>query len=44
MILGLAEAVGYALLPGSITYLLIFLVLILFLILRPQGSMGKPWG
>jgi branched-chain amino acid transport system permease protein len=44
LILGLAEAVGYALLPGSITYLLIFLVLILFLILRPQGLMGKPWG
>ena len=44
LILGVAEAVGYALLPGSITYLLIFLVLILFLILRPQGLMGKPWG
>ena len=44
VILGLAEAVGYALLPGSITYLLIFLVLILFLILRPRGLMGKPWG
>jgi branched-chain amino acid transport system permease protein len=44
VVLGLAEAIGYAVLPGSITYLLIFLVLIIFLILRPQGLMGKPWG
>jgi branched-chain amino acid transport system permease protein len=44
IILGLAEAVGYAFLPGSVAYLLIFLTLILFLILRPQGLMGKPWG
>lgn len=44
VILGVTEAIGYAFLPGSITYLLIFLVLILFLILRPQGLMGKPWG
>ena len=44
VVLGLAEAIGYAYLPGSITYLLIFLVLIIFLILRPQGLMGKPWG
>jgi branched-chain amino acid transport system permease protein len=42
--LGCTEAVGYALIPGSITYLLIFLALILFLIIRPQGIMGKPWG
>lgn len=44
IVLGFAEAIGYALIPGSITYLLIFLALILFLILRPQGIMGKPWG
>ena len=44
IILGFAEAVGYAFLPGSVAYLLIFLTLILFLILRPQGLMGKPWG
>jgi branched-chain amino acid transport system permease protein len=43
-VLGFAEAIGYALIPGSITYLLIFVGLILFLILRPQGIMGKPWG
>jgi len=42
--LGFAEAIGYALIPGSMTYLLIFIGLILFLILRPQGIMGKPWG
>ena len=42
--LGFAEAVGYALIPGSTTYLLIFVGLILFLVLRPQGIMGKPQG
>ena len=40
--LGFAEAVGYALIPGSMTYLLIFIGLILFLVIRPQGIMGKP--
>ena len=44
VVLGFAEAVGYALFPGSITYLLIFVAMILFLIVRPQGIMGKPWG
>jgi branched-chain amino acid transport system permease protein len=44
VVLGFAEAVGYALLPGSITYLLIFTGLIVFLLFRPQGLMGKPWG
>jgi branched-chain amino acid transport system permease protein len=44
IVLGFAEAVGYAFIPGSITYLLIFVGLILFLIIRPQGIMGKPWG
>jgi branched-chain amino acid transport system permease protein len=42
--LGFAEAIGYALFPGSVTYLLIFTALILFLLIRPQGIMGKPWG
>ncbi len=42
--LGFAEAVGYEVFPGSITYLLIFIGMILFLIVRPQGMMGKPWG
>jgi branched-chain amino acid transport system permease protein len=40
--LGFAEAIGYALIPGSMTYLLIFIGLILFLAIRPQGIMGKP--
>ncbi len=44
VVLGFAEAIGYALIPGSVTYLIIFLALILFLIVRPQGIMGKPWG
>ncbi len=44
VVLGYAEALGYALIPGSVTYLLIFLCLILFLIVRPNGIMGKPWG
>lgn len=44
IVLGFAEAIGYALLPGSMTYLLIFIGLIIFLIIRPQGIMGKPWG
>jgi branched-chain amino acid transport system permease protein len=43
-ILGFAEALGYAYIPGSTTYLLIFAALILFLVIRPQGIMGKPWG
>ncbi|MGH6914145.1 MAG: branched-chain amino acid ABC transporter permease, partial [Geminicoccales bacterium] len=44
IVLGFAEAIGYALIPGSMTYLLIFVGLIVFLIIRPQGIMGKPWG
>jgi len=44
IVLGFVEAIGYAVLPGSITYLLIFTGLIIFLLLRPQGLLGKPWG
>ena len=44
VVLGFAEAVGYAFLPGSTTYLVIFAALVLFLLVRPQGIMGKPWG
>jgi branched-chain amino acid transport system permease protein len=43
-VLGFAEAFGYAYIPGSGTYLLIFIAMILFLLVRPQGIMGKPWG
>jgi branched-chain amino acid transport system permease protein len=44
IVLGFVEAIGYELLPGSTTYLLIFTGLIIFLLLRPQGLLGKPWG
>jgi len=44
VVLGFAEAIGYAYLPGSLTYLMIFVALVVFLIVRPQGIMGKPWG
>jgi len=43
-VLGMMESLGYQLLPGGETYLLIFLAMIAFLALRPQGLMGKPWG
>ncbi|MEX3007453.1 branched-chain amino acid ABC transporter permease [Hoeflea sp. TYP-13] len=45
-ILGALEAVGLAVLSqyGDITYLLIFVSLMIFLAVRPQGLMGKPWG
>lgn len=42
LVLGFAEAIGYQMLPGSVTYLAIFTALIVFLIIRPQGIMGKP--
>ena len=46
IILGFMEAIGLALLYeyGDITYLLIFVSLMIFLAIRPQGLMGKPWG
>ena len=45
-ILGMLEAVGLAVLSqyGDITYLVIFIALMVFLAIRPQGLMGKPWG
>lgn len=42
--LGMAEAIGYDLLPSSLTYLLIFTGMIVFLIFKPNGLFGKPWG
>jgi len=44
LLLGFAEAIGYDLLPGSLTYLLIFIAMIVFLIFKPNGLFGKPWG
>ncbi|MGA0831971.1 MAG: branched-chain amino acid ABC transporter permease [bacterium] len=45
-ILGMLESVGLSVLSdyGDITYLVIFASLMIFLALRPQGLMGKPWG
>ncbi len=46
IILGFMEAIGLAVLSqyGDITYLLIFVSLMIFLAIRPHGLMGKPWG
>ncbi|MCB1386471.1 MAG: branched-chain amino acid ABC transporter permease [Nitratireductor sp.] len=45
-ILGMLESIGLSVLSqyGDITYLLIFASLMVFLSIRPQGLMGKPWG
>lgn len=45
-ILGMMESVGLSVLSayGDITYLVIFAALMVFLAMRPQGLMGKPWG
>ena len=45
-ILGMMESVGLLVFAayGDITYLLIFVSLMIFLAIRPQGLMGKPWG
>lgn len=45
-ILGMMESVGLTVLSayGDITYLAIFATLMVFLAVRPQGLMGKPWG
>lgn len=45
-ILGMLESVGLFTLHsyGDITYLVIFVCLMVFLAIRPQGLLGKPWG
>ena len=45
-ILGMLESNGLTVLSqyGDITYLVIFASLMVFLAIRPQGLMGKPWG
>jgi branched-chain amino acid transport system permease protein len=45
-ILGMMESIGLTVLSsyGDITYLVIFASLMVFLSIRPQGLMGKPWG
>lgn len=45
-ILGMMESVGLTVLReyGDVTYLVIFAALMVFLSIRPNGLMGKPWG
>ncbi len=47
-ILGMLESVLLSLLPliglGDLTHFIIFASLMVFLSIRPQGLMGKPWG
>ena len=45
-ILGMMESIGLTVLSqyGDLTYLVIFASLMVFLAIRPQGLMGKPWG
>ncbi|RUV26859.1 MAG: branched-chain amino acid ABC transporter permease [Mesorhizobium sp.] len=45
-ILGMMESVGLTMLRqyGDVTYLVIFAALMVFLSIRPNGLMGKPWG
>jgi branched-chain amino acid transport system permease protein len=45
-ILGMLESVGLTVLRqyGDVTYLVIFAALMVFLSIRPNGLMGKPWG
>lgn len=45
-ILGMLESIGLTVLSqyGDLTYLVIFASLMVFLAIRPQGLMGKPWG
>ncbi len=45
-ILGMMESVGLTVLReyGDVTYLVIFGALMVFLSIRPNGLMGKPWG
>ena len=45
-ILGMMESVGLTVLReyGDVTYLVIFATLMVFLSIRPNGLMGKPWG
>lgn len=46
LILGMLESVGLSVLHayGDVTYLVIFATLMVFLSVRPQGLMGRPWG
>lgn len=43
-ILGMLESFGYGILGGGQAYLFIYALVIVFLIFRPNGIMGNPWG
>jgi len=42
-VLGMLEAAGYGLLGSSLTFLFIYFGVIVFLIFKPNGLIGKPW-
>lgn len=42
--LGMLESLGYYYFPGGEQYLIIFIALIVFLSVRPNGLMGKAAG
>ena len=46
LLLGMLESIGLSVLYsyGDVTYLVIFVGLMVFLSIRPNGLMGKPWG
>lgn len=43
-LLGFIEGIGNSYLPGAVVHLIIFSLLVLILIIRPQGIMGRPTG
>ncbi|MBI3827117.1 MAG: branched-chain amino acid ABC transporter permease [Candidatus Rokubacteria bacterium] len=43
-VIGLAESLGATLLPGSLKYLVVFLLFVLVLLLRPEGIFGGARG
>jgi branched-chain amino acid transport system permease protein len=44
LIVGLAESLGAALLPGSLKQLVVFVIFVLVLLFRPQGLFGGSRG
>jgi len=44
LIVGLAESLGAAFLPGSLKQLVVFVIFVLVLLFRPEGLFGRPRG
>jgi branched-chain amino acid transport system permease protein len=44
VIVGLAESLGAALLPGSLKHLVVFVIFVLVLLFRPEGVFGRSRG